>query len=342
MKKSYYYLSLLRAIGCVAVVVLHLAASETLIYQSSLTESQTFGMTLLYNLMMWAVPVFVMVSGALLLDPEKEITVKKIFSSYIKRVLISLILCCVFFRIFDMVMDHEAFTLSGVAKGLLNAFTGNSWSHLWYLYLVIGLYLILPALRAIIKHCSVKELKYLLIVGLIVLSIMPLTRLFGITGSFYIHVNTIYPLYFILGYMLHKGLIQIGRKTAIILLHVGIFGIWAGTYFGLRGVIQNPTVLTGYASPFVIATAAGVFSLIKDLKEESATISKTVLAVDRCSFGIYLIHMVFIRLILRYMKINLFDYPIVLSFTVAVAVIFLITFGIVYLFLLLRKKGHKA
>ena len=338
MKKNCFYLSFLRVIGCIAVVVLHLAASETLIYQNVLTGSQTFGMTLVYNLMMWAVPVFVMVSGALLLDPEKDITIHKIFTTYIKRILIALVSFSLIFRIFDMVMDHEAFTVSGILKGLLDAFTGNGWSHMWYLYLIIGLYLILPALRATTKSCSVKELKYLLVIGFVVISMLPLTRLFGISSSFYIHVNTIYPFYFLLGYMLHKNIIRIDRRVAAALMVIGAAGITCGTYFGLKGSIQNPTVLTGYASPFVAMLAAGVFVLTKDIKKENASIASMMLSIDRCSFGIYLIHMVFIRLLLRYMGVNLFDYPVIISFSVAALGIFAVSYLLVYLFTLVKGK----
>ena len=342
MKKNCFYLSFLRVIGCIAVVVLHLAASETLIYQNVLTGSQTFGMTLVYNLMMWAVPVFVMVSGALLLDPEKDITIRKIFTSYIKRILIALVSFSLIFRIFDMVMDHEAFTVSGILKGLLNAFTGNGWSHMWYLYLIIGLYLILPALRAVTKSCSVKELKYLLIVGFVVISALPLTRLFGISSSFYIHVNTIYPFYFLLGYMLQKDMIRIDRRAAAALMAIGAAGITCGTYFGLKGSIQNPTVLTGYASPFVAMLAAGVFVLAKDVKEGSDSITSMMLSIDRCSFGIYLTHMVFVRLLLRYQRVNLFDYSIWLSMQISAVIIFLASFALVYVYCciksIIRKK----
>ena len=332
MKKNFFYLSFLRVVGCVAVVVLHLAASETLIYQNVLTGSQMFGMTLVYNLMMWAVPVFVMVSGALLLDPEKDITIRKIFTSYIKRILIALVSFSLVFRIFDMVMDHEAFTVSGILKGLLNAFTGNGWSHMWYLYLIIGLYLILPALRAVTKSCLVKELKYLLIVGFVVISVLPLTRLFGISSSFYIHVNTIYPVYFLLGYMLHKDIIRIDRRVAAALMVIGAAGIVCGTYFGLKGSIQNPTVLTGYASPFVAFLASGIFFLSKDIKEPTEKMKSIVLSIDRCSFGIYLIHMVFVRLLLRYLQVNLFDYPIWLSVPISAVFIFSVSLVLVYVY----------
>lgn len=331
MKKNYYYLSLLRVIACVAVIVLHITASETILYQETLSSSQLFSVTLIYNLMMWAVPCFVMVSGALLLDPEKEIGFRKILG-YLKRVLLALIIFSMVFRLFDMVMDREPFTVSGLLQGLLNAYTGSGWSHLWYLYLIIGLYLILPALRAITKRCTEKELMYLTVVGILVLSLFPLTKLFGIASGFYLHVNTIYPVYFILGYMLFRNILIIRRNTAILFCIIGIAGIFFGTWAGLKGLIQNPTVLTGYASPFVIVLSTSIFSLVEKAKEPAEKMKSIVLNIDQCSFGIYLIHMVFVRLLLRYMQVDLFDYPFLLALLCVLLLVFIISFWLVAFF----------
>jgi len=330
MNSRCYYFSFLRAISCIAVIILHIAASEGILYQSTLTEAQTFGNTLLYNLMMWAVPCFVMVSGALLLDPGKEIGLRKIFFVYIRRVLFALILCSVLFRIFDMALDREALTVAGVLQGFLNAFTGNGWSHLWYLYLIIGLYLILPFLRIIVKFCTEKELMYFLLLGFFVFSVLPLTKLLGVSSGFYVHVNTVYPVYFLLGYVLSRDMITVSNRLSVVLVIAGTLGISAGTYFGLTGMIQNPTVLTGYSSIFVVILATGVFCLSKHAKGENQAVRKVIFSIDRCSFGIYLIHMVFIRIVLRYMNLDLFVYPIWISFPLTVFLVFTVSYLLVF------------
>ena len=55
--------------------------------------------------MMWAVPCFVMVTGALLLDENREVSFDKLFNKYILRVLGALVVFSMVFRIFDIIMD---------------------------------------------------------------------------------------------------------------------------------------------------------------------------------------------------------------------------------------------
>lgn len=94
--------------------------------------------------MMWAVPCFVMVTGALLLDENREVSFDKLFNKYILRALGALVVFSMVFRIFDIIMDKESFGLKSILKGFYEIFTGTGWSHIWYLYLLIGLYLLLP------------------------------------------------------------------------------------------------------------------------------------------------------------------------------------------------------
>ena len=80
--------------------------------------------------------------------------------------------------------------------------------------------------------------------------------------------------------------------------------------------------LLGYSSIFVLILAVGIFSLAKGCEKQvveaavseekpaaveqkkTGIIAKIFLEIDRCSFGIYLIHMIFVRLTLRYWQIN--------------------------------------
>lgn len=76
-------------------------------------------------------------------------------------------------------------------------------------------------------------------------------------------------------------------------------------------MIENTANLLGYSSPFVILLSAGIFSLFdlmpKDAFRESP-LFKLIVSVDSCSFGIYLVHMLIVRYILRYCNIDLLSY----------------------------------
>lgn len=167
--------SLLRVLACIAIIILHMFASAEILFQNVITPEQITGSNIIVNCMMWAVPCFVMVTGALLLDENREVSFDKLFNKYILRALGALVVFSMVFRIFDIIMDKESFGLKSILKGFYEIFTGTGWSHIWYLYLLIGLYLLLPFYKKIAKASSNSELKYLLVIYLIFLSLIPLT-----------------------------------------------------------------------------------------------------------------------------------------------------------------------
>lgn len=336
MKEKIFNLSFMRVTACIAVIILHITASESILYQDVLNRDQQFAMSLIYNLMMWAVPCFVMVSGALLLDPGKQYGLRKVVS-LIRRPLFAILVFSILFCMFDTFMGGGTVGLSSVLMGLQNAYTGNGWSHMWYLYLLIGLYLILPAMRLIAAHGDDKTLIYLIVVNILFLSVMPLTKLAGISGGFYLHLSTVYPMYFLLGYLIKERIVRIPPVLSVLMVVVSIAGITVATAKGLDGSLPSPTLLTGYSSAFVIMLSAGIFSLVQHISGGNSAAGRMILQIDQCSFGIYLIQMIFIRLLLRYQGINLYDYPIVLSLPAVTLLVFLASFLISYVFRKLKE-----
>ena len=72
--------------------------------------------------------------------------------------------------------------------------------------------------------------------------------------------------------------------------------------------------------------SAAIYSLMLRIRSEAG---RFISSVDRCTFGIYLIHMIFIRLSMKEMGINLFDYG-PAAFAAASAVYFLAAFGLTW------------
>lgn len=310
MNKRIYSYCYLRAFACAAVVLLHISASESILYKEILNPQQNFLATLLYELMMWAVPCFLMVSGALLLDAERSISIQRLLTRYVRRILLALLIFTFLFRIFDMVMNGEAASWSVLGDVLRNIYQGTGWSHMWYLYLLIGLYLLLPFLRLITAHGSAAELRFLLAVQLAVLSLLPLTKLFGLSAGFYIHVSTIYPFYFLLGHAVHVGLIRLTTGQSVLCLLAGAIGLVISTAFSCFGGQENTANLLNYSSVFVVLMSLGIFSLFRSMPEmrhAEGLFSRLLLSLDGCSFGIYLLHMLLVRYVLRYQAVDLFS-----------------------------------
>ncbi len=306
MKQKYYAnLSFLRAFACIAIVLLHTVNSAAILYESRISRSVYAGSMAVVEALSWAVPCFLMVTGALLLDPAREISLKKLFSKYILRVVIALAAAVLLFRAFDMLLNGEVLTASAVGRGFLNILTGKSWSHLWYLYVLIGLYLLLPLFRAAAEKLSVATLWYLVLVLFVFVSLLPLLELLDLSVGFSIPVSSIYPLYLFAGYLIFKK--PLPKALAILLVLVGAGGLAAAAYLCYDKGLSFLNVLLNYASPLTALLSCGVFSLFASIPADSGEknfFTRALCALDRASFGIYLIHLIFIRLILRYWGVD--------------------------------------
>jgi len=86
-------ISYLRIFATISVIWLH--TCSTLAQNSDvfvMTEHQQIFFNFSYHIMYWAVPVFFMISGSLLLKPEKEISSKQCITKYCRRIIFALFL----------------------------------------------------------------------------------------------------------------------------------------------------------------------------------------------------------------------------------------------------------
>ena len=337
--KRTQYFSSIRAAACLAIIVLHICNASEILYREQISLTERIAALSVTESLMWAVPCFIMVSGALLLDPAREITLKKIFTRYIRRVLAALLICCIVFRGFDMVMNVEGFSLLFIPQGIRNMLTEGSWAHLWYLYLLIGLYLLLPFYRKAAEHSSDSELKYLLTVYFIFISALQLTQLGGVQIAFYIHVSTIYPFYLFAGYAIAHDRVRIRSGAAAAMTAAGIAGMVICTWIRRARDFEAMDCLLGYSSVLTVLMACGIFALCREAarrkeQESSGRLTRILNSIDENSFGIYLLHMIPVRLVLRYWSFNPFANGGIAAFAGVTLAIFAVTYVIVWL---LRK-----
>lgn len=331
-KQHIYGFSYIRSLACIAIIILHTVYSAVLLFGSDIDAQTNITSMAVVDSMMWAVPCFIMVTGALLLETERKITYKKLFGKYILRIFAALVIFGMVFRVFDIIMDKEPVSVAAFLKGLYEIFTGTSWSHIWYLYLLIGLYLLLPFYKKVVDNSSAKEIKYLLAVYIIFLSILPMLEIWGINCGFYIHVSTIYPFYLFGGYAIYKHIYRPGKAASLGMFIIGTLLIIGCTVVRWIYDIPSMEILWGYSSLFVIMQAVGFFALLKDVKHTGFRAVKwLLLKLDECSFGVYLIHMIFVRLILRYMGFNPYENGGILAFVAVIAGILVISYAITWI-----------
>jgi surface polysaccharide O-acyltransferase-like enzyme len=142
------------------------------------------------------VPLFVMLTGALLLQPSKIEPIGVFFKKRWNRIGLPFLFLGTIYFAWDYYADHLALTSSFVFQGILS----GPYFQFRYLYMVVGLYLLTPILRIIVAHIDRQTFKYFFVVWLFTACITPIPSLIG---AFYIDGNLLsLPLwvgYFMLG-----------------------------------------------------------------------------------------------------------------------------------------------
>lgn len=275
-----------------------------------------------------AVPLFFLCSGALLLNPEKELSVKQLFRKRIPRILAALLVWAFLYKCFDL-LAARAFTWENLLTALKETLLFKHKYHLYFLQIMLIVYLWLPVTRLLTKHASEQELRYFLalwaVFGLLfpaVKGFWPFTLLDGIPLQWAISMTYASVGYTVLGYYLDT------RKPAV---SAGAVSACAGFALTLAGTLlmsaKNGALYTGFLegmSPGTALLAAGLFVLCS--AETRVRNSKPVELLSRASFCIYLVHVFVISLL---QKAGIFDFsPVAVSILLVCVINLAASFGI--------------
>lgn len=173
--------------------------------------------------------------------------------------------------------------------------TGHSWAHMWYLYMLIGLYLITPIIKPFVVKASDKDCMAALALLFIISSLFPTLNNMGVGLTSYMIITSPYIFIYLLGYWLCWKAPQklCGNKKFLITVIVLCLGIIvAKCYCGFN--------FYGYADPVVICLAAVLFLLFKSLNVDWILVNKLA---PYC-FGVYLIHPVFINFAYKFLNLD--------------------------------------
>lgn len=313
LTKKNFGLSYCRSLATIAIIVLHTGFILSTTFKFSTDDNII--LRLFVNCSMWAVPIFLMVTGVLNLNPQKDLPLKKLIKKYIARIFIAIAIFIAIYQVIDIFINHQSLGFNQILLYFENLYRGKTYSPMWYLYMLIGLYLMMPMYRAFVMLGHETEIKFILIIYIIFISIIPAIGTFKFTSGFYIHELTIYPFYMFVGYVLNKGIVKIDRYKGVALFIVSTILISFLTFIRWKNNNENLEVFWSYSSFFVILQSIGMFNLIMgstynlEWEGEQNRIEKAVttnsklkrvfssflIKIDDCSFGIYLLHIIFIR-----------------------------------------------
>ncbi len=316
---------ILRVIAAISVIFMHITVNN--LYSLPLASGTWFASAVVNAVSHFGVPVFVMISGAIFLDPKREPDIKRLWLHNILRLVIVLIVWSTFYGVTDY-LEYKAepvYILREIIDGR---------NHLWFLPMLIGLYMIQPILLRWVKNAKEREIRYFLLLFLLIGILWETLKAFEISGVIdhldkfrNIEMVCSYVGYFILGYYaVHIGF---SSRTRRIIYFFGIVGcVLSAVCLTIVSRIKGVPV-TGLVDSFSVFTftyALAIFTFIVQTFKGKAcpnTLSAVFSELGKDTFGVYLCH---IALIERFGLLNDIckPLPVVLGLILYAIILFII------------------
>lgn len=289
--KRLIFIDILNILACIAVITLH---HNGIVHTYS--PERFWKTSLIFEVLFyWAVPIFLMITGAMLLDYQKKYDTKTYFKKRFIKILIPLISWSIIMLIWKLFTNQ--IQIEPNFKYIINLFFTNGIEYIYYfMFLIIGIYLTIPVIAKLSEDR--KTLWYIVILLFITKSFLPLIlKLIGISynNDLAIGING-YLIFVILGYLIRD--MDISKKNRIIIYILGINSClfrYFWTYFSSTKLGYKDGLLFDYTQFHSVFLAVAVFVLIKQIKWNKYISKKSqriISKISSCSFGIYLIHII--------------------------------------------------
>ncbi len=298
INESTVWLDNSRIIAMVAVVLLHVA---TIVMVSNDIGSNYWWFGNIYNsLVRWCVPVFVMLSGALLLDPHKQEDLSTFYRKRASRILIPILTWSFFFLSWRFIKGSLQGDPPKILELLGNLVSGNPYEHMWFLYMILGLYLFTPFFRKIVTSTTKQEFNILIIATFSLAAINHFYTSFTATESkLFINWFLLYIPFFFVGHRIRNTTVQPPKSILWVTFLTSTSLTALGCY--VRAISQNlplDSYFYGYLSLTVIPMSISVMYLLKTWNTPilNNTFTKKL---SLFTLGIYLIHLLFLEGIIK-------------------------------------------
>ena len=254
---------LIRTVAIVGVILLHSANDLTNQQMNWFEVIRWNTVTVYQSIGRLGVPLFLLLTGALLLQPSKLTEpIGVFFKKRLARIGLPFIFWGAIYFAWDFLVvnkiNGQPINTNSIIQGVLT----GPYYQFWYLYLLLGLYLITPILRVVMAHASRDLIKYILILWFLGAAIVPTVAL---VTPLHLDTNVLtitgYVGYFILGAYLLT--VQISRSKLALYTVVGVTLTAIGTYV-IAATVGGTEMyfFQGYLSPTLIFAACSLYLLL--------------------------------------------------------------------------------
>jgi len=322
----------LRIVAAFSIVAQHVGGQFWL---SSFPSAEWEIRNLYISVAQWGVAVFIMISGALFLSPDKPLVIRRLFGKNLLRIVYAFLFWSMIY-----VLVNE-----GIGQGPKIAFISvlKGPPHFWFLYVLIGIYLVLPVLKAI----AAQEKAFNYFVGLAVITTFVIPSIFGhiallnplrtqVLADYYdgFGLSSLYFItYFILGHWLFSHPISSRMRMVIyILAALSVVGSVVGTRWLSFRIGFCHGFFYDDLHPFVLIQGVAVFVFLKDrFRTLPPKWRRIVVNLSSYSFGIYLVHPLLMNICTEYIGISSSAFNVVWFVPIYIIWIFILSYLLVKL-----------
>ena len=349
----------LRFVAMFMVIAVHCTDPFNISPAARLNPDYNFWGTIYGSILRPCVPLFVMLTGMLLLPVKME--TGPFYKKRLMRVVFPFLIWSVLYDMFPWFTGVIGCEPSIITKFFVYAGASPSQAlgdslhnvlmipfnftamctHMWYIYMLIGIYLYMPVFSAWVKIATDKQKRMFLYfwgltlfmpyvweyVSRYILGSCPWNGRFDM---FYYFAG--FNGYLLLGHYLSKGNNWSILKTVLISSVLFAIG-YAVTYIGFGQKVADPKsteeqieLFFLYCTPNVVLMTIAVFLLVQKVKISNTFWVNTFANLTKCGFGVYMVHYFLVGP--SWMLVDALHIPI--PFQIAVATSF--TFGFAWIF----------
>lgn len=340
------FLDVLRVLATCAVVLMHVLTGATDVTDASIVPEYRSLLLSVMDLVTWCVPIFLLISGYLFLNPERTLTYPVMIKKYCRRIALAILLFGVPYAASELVVAERTFRIRMIPEALKMTLMGHTWSHMWYLYLILFLYLITPLLKKVLRVLLVRGVVTMMAVIFLGSSVAPfLNKVLDVNSIPVLPDGGVYFLYYLCGYFfaVREVCVDKGRNAGGQMVESGsgrragentewcgetqnvesrAWNVWltAAVAVLALGMILSRTlagfsIQMAYNYPFTVLLAVLLFAAGWNGGGDSAALAAR--EKDRIhripwqeagalSFAVYLVHPVYVNLLYKFVKITPF------------------------------------
>jgi surface polysaccharide O-acyltransferase-like enzyme len=300
------YLDLMKCYALILVLMVHVSAAGSYLWGS--VPGRSWWMATAYgSFARTCVPLFLMASGATLLDRTKIEPIGRFLARRTRRILVPLLIWSTVYQLDRAFIVGQTLTPVSVLRDLL---LGTSFYHLPFFYYLFGLYLCTPVLAHFADRASTAATAYFVILWFLVSCQALASDLSGYPVGVPVFVVMGFAGYFVSGRLL-RDVALCGRAAGIcaaLVLSMTVLTL-VGTFYLTRKAGNLDQMLFEYGRPNTVAMSVGTFLVLSSapVRRWLAAHPKARLTLGRGGgfcFGIFLVHPLLLQIVMPWIGLN--------------------------------------